>query len=105
MRKYVLFWLLITSYNLIQAQSEFHFSGFVTSETTDNSLSNVRVWIPSDSIESTTNAFGYFNLITTKDSFTAFMEKPGFVPREMQVVFQEGGATLVVPLLIASATA
>ena len=98
MRKHILFWLLITSYNIIQAQTEHHFSGFVTSETTDNSLSNLRVWIPVDSIESATNAFGFFNLITSKDSFTAYMEKPGYERREMQVVFQENGATLVVPI-------
>ena len=98
MRKHILFWLFITSFQISQAQTEYNFSGFVTSDLTGISLSNVRVWIPADSIESTTNAFGFFNINTSKDSFTAFIERPGYEQREMHVVLRAEYAGLEIPL-------
>ncbi|MFT5512989.1 MAG: hypothetical protein ACI8SE_001388 [Bacteroidia bacterium] len=98
MRKYILIWLLLASANITFAQIEYHFSGFITSNETGRPQSNVRISVSSDSVETTTNAAGFFNLILSVDSFEAFLEKSGFEETKLKVTIRDVKSSLIMPL-------
>lgn len=98
MRKYILIWLFLASANITFAQTEYHFSGFITSEETGRPQSNVRIYVPSDSVETTTNAHGFFNLSLSVDSFEAFIEKPGYEETKARVSIRDDKSSLTISL-------
>lgn len=78
MRNFILCWAVLLSSFSLQAQTNTHFFGNIHSEYTGRPLSNVRVYIPSDTINVFTNSDGYFNVIVEQDSFVVLLERPGF---------------------------
>ena len=90
MRKFIFFWSLLLTGLSIQAQSEIHFSGYVMSQTSGRPLSNVAVHLPADTLDAVTNIDGFFNLIVTRDSFSATLQRAGYETIEMTVFVNNG---------------
>lgn len=91
MRKYVFLWSLLLTGLTIQAQTERHFSGYITSSFSGRPLSNVKLSLPFDSTDVISNSNGYFNIIVSNDSFVATMERIGFETMTIHVYIKEDG--------------
>jgi hypothetical protein len=89
MKKVILTWALIFSGLVAVAQSENHFSGYITSSFSGRTLSDVHISIPNDSLHVFTNSHGFFNVITSNDSFTILIEKPGYTKTEIRISLSE----------------
>ncbi len=71
-----MFFCLLALHGL--AQESRIFCGYVRSDLNAKTLANVRISVPTDSIETFSNSIGYFNLEVSSDTVTVFMERAGF---------------------------
>mgnify|MGYP000698811670 CR=1 FL=1 len=91
MKKFTFLFISILTSSFAFCQKEYHFHGYIASEEQGITLSNARVFVETDTVETLTNNAGYFNLVVSNDTFIVSIEKQGYMTRLLKVVLNEDG--------------